>query len=987
MQILEKKYSNKLFTAIIFWLVIYTNVFSQNPLYKHYTVNDGLPSSDVFFVLQDSKGYIWLATNYGVSRFDGYEFQKFDRSNGLIENSTLEIYEDYKGRIWFVNGGLNFCYYENGNIVEYWNNKAIDENIKEIPNITSLSFHVDSSDNVFVGVYLKGIYKISKNGEVSLNYPSIPYYSLYVENDNIWFNSESIIKQEVHVFEKRKEYVYDIPDADVKVSSGIRLCAIGKDKTIYFTDNNKLFKFTKPNNINSFCVENNSIISLNIDNDGNIWLGTKGNGVYCFEKDDISKFKYHFFEGKTITRAIVDIEGGIWFSTLNNGLYYVPSLNFYTFKDKVDETDAVESMVIDNDGNIFCLNNNKINQYDKSHNYIQTLSLKNGVEINCLSFINNKLWIGTSEQIYCYDKNGIRKIKLEGLGNIKEELLAFTTYCFLEGKENTIWVGTNKGIFKIENGLIKTYNQLPVQKSFKRVSSFAVFDSDKVIFGKGNNLYSFSEGNYIKYDSLTIPEGSRISHTNKSDFDSSLWFTTAGDGIIVMKNKKVYTITKKDGLNSNFIRNIDFSDNSVWVSSNNGLNKITISERDTFNYKITSFSISNGLLSNEVTQASAKNNIVYVATNKGLSYFLDDISNENKIPPPIYITNIKIIDTDVKIDSFFNLKWNENILTIDFKGLCFRKMGRGEYKYKMQGLNDDWETTKSTQVQYPYLPDGDYVFLVKALNESGVESSIPAKIHFHINPPFWKTWWFILIMIILVGLLTWLAFYLKMREVRKQSKLNQDLMNYRQQALSSQMNPHFIFNSLNSIQHFILQNDIRTSNKYLSKFSHLMRATLNNSQHTAIPLHDEINSLTLYLELESLRFKEKFEFSIEVDSSVNTLEIKIPTLLIQPYVENSIWHGLMHKEGQGKIRINIVKRENSLICVIEDNGIGREKAMEIKRNKIETHQSLGTKITEKRLELINSLYKQDMKIIYTDLTDSDGHANGTKVEISLPVIK
>ena len=200
------------------------------------------------------------------------------------------------------------------------------------------------------------------------------------------------------------------------------------------------------------------------------------------------------------------------------------------------------------------------------------------------------------------------------------------------------------------------------------------------------------------------------------------------------------------------------------------------------------------------------------------------------------------------------------------------------------------------------------------------------------------------------------------------------------------MNPHFIFNTLNSIQYYMYQHDKISTNNYLTKFSMLMRKTLENSQHTAIPIKDELDALELYLELESLRFKEKFDYQIEVDDDIDVLIHKIPTMLIQPYVENAICHGLMNKDDKGFLNVNLQLVHDHIMCTIEDNGIGREAAMEIRDNKNKNHNSLGTKITESRLNLVNALYGKNMKIEYTDMKDDAGEPCGTRVVIQIPVM-
>ena len=216
--------------------------------------------------------------------------------------------------------------------------------------------------------------------------------------------------------------------------------------------------------------------------------------------------------------------------------------------------------------------------------------------------------------------------------------------------------------------------------------------------------------------------------------------------------------------------------------------------------------------------------------------------------------------------------------------------------------------------------------------------------------------------------------------------MNLTISELTQKNLRQQMNPHFIFNTLNSIQYYVFKNDKISSNNYMTKFAKLIRMTLENSRFTSIPIKEEIEALSLYLELESLRFKGKFDWEINVDEEIDTLLYKMPTMLIQPFVENSIGHGLMHKEGKGHVSVDLKLDDEVILCTIEDNGIGRDRARAIKKQKENSHNSLGTTITESRIRLVNSLYGQNMKVIYTDLKDENGNPLGTRVQISVPVM-
>ncbi len=221
---------------------------------------------------------------------------------------------------------------------------------------------------------------------------------------------------------------------------------------------------------------------------------------------------------------------------------------------------------------------------------------------------------------------------------------------------------------------------------------------------------------------------------------------------------------------------------------------------------------------------------------------------------------------------------------------------------------------------------------------------------------------------------------------RRMSEMNRKISEVTQANLRQQMNPHFIFNTLNSIQYYMYQHDKLATNNYLTKFSSLMRKVLENSQHTSVPLRDEIDTLNLYLELEKIRFKDKFNYQINIDEEIDTLLYKVPTMLIQPYVENSICHGLMPGEENGLVKIELKLKKDYISCIIEDNGIGRDASWKQKMKNEKNHNSLGTQITNSRLDLVNTLYGTSLKIIYTDLKNESGEPVGTRVEIHIPIM-
>jgi LytS/YehU family sensor histidine kinase len=227
----------------------------------------------------------------------------------------------------------------------------------------------------------------------------------------------------------------------------------------------------------------------------------------------------------------------------------------------------------------------------------------------------------------------------------------------------------------------------------------------------------------------------------------------------------------------------------------------------------------------------------------------------------------------------------------------------------------------------------------------------------------------------------------KLEAERTKSEFQQKTSELEMQALRAQMNPHFIFNSLNSINRFILQNNKLQASEYLTKFSRLVRLILQNSQAPLIPLESELEALQLYLELETLRFDHHFDYTIHVDEDVDSSTRKVPPLIIQPYAENAIWHGLMHKEEKGHLDIEIAELENVLLCKIKDDGVGRKKAAELKSKSASTHKSMGMRITADRMALLKQKKTTDSYITINDLTLPDGNPGGTEVTLKLPLFQ
>jgi ligand-binding sensor domain-containing protein/two-component sensor histidine kinase len=371
-----------------------------------------------------------------------------------------------------------------------------------------------------------------------------------------------------------------------------------------------------------------------------------------------------------------------------------------------------------------------------------------------------------------------------------------------------------------------------------------------------------------------------------------------------------------------------------------------------------------------------------------------EFKRNTEIPVP-YVDELQVLNQPFRFimnGSPVRLKHNQNFFSIGFSALAFTLANDIKFRYRLSGF-DDWTEVSGRRVaNYTNVPGGSYIFQLQAANNEGVWNKKILEFPIHVGTAYWLTWWFRLAVVLgIVFIALWFYRY-RVGQFRKKQKLKSDyekkLANVEMSALLAQMNPHFLFNSLNSIDSYIIRNESKKASEYLNNFARLMRLILQNSRSNYISLKDELEALELYLQMESLRFKNKFIYSITVDEELDSNAIVIPPMLIQPYVENAIWHGLMHKTNgeEGKVELQVYKSEDNLLCVIRDNGIGRKKAAEIKAQKQSSHKrSMGMQITEDRIEIINKLYNINASVHIHDIENEKGEVGGTRVELTIPV--
>jgi sensor histidine kinase YesM len=313
------------------------------------------------------------------------------------------------------------------------------------------------------------------------------------------------------------------------------------------------------------------------------------------------------------------------------------------------------------------------------------------------------------------------------------------------------------------------------------------------------------------------------------------------------------------------------------------------------------------------------------------------------------------------------------------------------YRKRLYPLEKDWsDPDLANSAKYINLPPGQYNFQVMACNNEGIWSDNALSFEFEIRRPYYQTWWFLLLSgLLLANLIYFLVLfriYTVKREQKKEFERKVERSKIELKALRSQMNPHFVFNSLNAIQHYIVNSKSEEAIKYLSKFAKLIRMILQYSDKPTVTVEEDLESLKLYIELEKMRFEDKFDYAIVVENTVDLDYDIMPPMLMQPYVENSILHGLNPKSEKGKLDIGLRSENNILICTISDNGIGRMKSAEIKHmGALKEHRSLGMRITEERLKILNEIHASQLSVEVRDLIDEQGRPAGTQVQLFIPL--
>ncbi|WP_207420563.1 ligand-binding sensor domain-containing protein [Desertivirga brevis] len=942
----------------------------QTLIFKNFSVNHGLASSTVYSILQDSKGFIWFATENGVNRFDGKNFELFTIDNGLSDNEVLQISEDSKGRIWFLTLNGKLSYYLNK---RFYNTVTDPLLRKTISTASFTSFYEDSHHRLWFSTNQKKVLLIDgENAKFYSSQYSFSGISLFEDPEGTLFG---ITKGQL--LKLVNEKFIKVPIAEIPLSAK----ALSYNKTTrslkYISETGLIGLKNRYTNVLRYFPENinpGSIGKFIYDNQNNLWLTTMGDGLYFFKSNGSSA--EHYLKDNLISDIKQDQQGNIWISTIGNGVYMLPfysqfSTN-YTTADGLS-SNSVQSVIKMNNkillglrsGKIDVVSNSKITSYleEKEYNPIKKLFHDKK---------NNSIWFASDNELGELD---IKTRKTSTLQEICGGSYALKSFSI--NNQNKVALALASGVYEINKQkplVFDSKKALYNNPQFGTRSFTVYYDSfNRLWIANINGLFCYYE-NKILYQNREI-RSQRITDITELP-DKSIACTTVGFGVLIIKDlKKQITITKRDGLPSNICKKILIKDREAWVVTGKGISRINLNN----GISIKNYSTENGLITTEINDLYVEGDSIYAATNSGLSIINVNTFPYDKDLPPLYLTQFLSNKKAQKVNKDLRIPYKGNNITVNYIALDFEHPQSVKYSYR---LNRDlkWSETSANTLEFASLQPGSYDLQIrsKCLNSKWSE---PIQVRFKIEPPFWRTWWFIVLLLSSLALLLFFAIsrYYKFKRKKEHERLltQTRIISLEQQALQAMMNPHFVFNVMNSIQYFINTKDNAMANQALTGFARLLRKNLENCNKSYITLEEEVSYLTLYLSLEKMRFGERMNYKINIDPGINKESTLIPSMLLQPYVENAIWHGLMPKDADGNLLINIsLYAPSNLQIEIIDDGIGIENSL---NDKPEGHISRGMQLTKERINLLNKFKNRSISVEVKQL-----HPEGTCVRLQIP---
>lgn len=942
---------------------------AQSPYFHRFTDSDGLPSSTIYDIIQDKKGYIWLGTNAGLCRYDGYEFEIIE-----VPNSRGSAFHG------FQQDGTGVIYFRNFNGQFFSLSQQVVREI-ELPWHTmksSNAFSLGASGDIwFVGDYLYAYSPKSKKWKS---------FSLPTKDDYRMTNGNPLLG--LSIFNNRIVYLFN-PESGVfrklqDFSSGeIFKCVWLKGSLFVISTQHEMYRYNFEEDKWFFFAQSKNLVTrMAQDQQGNYWIcSPKGLEFLEVEALKVTKQR-HFLRNRFVSQMLEDREGNLWFSTVGSGLFLVPNREVINFN--ADNSplafEQINCLAQDTEGNLILGNNgNQVYVLSPEGQLINTYRLPEG-DVECLFFDENrqKLWVENRKLLLIDSKTG--KIEAQFAAGFTPKHIS------LYRGDNLIVAAGNAGYalsFGEKEVLSPAYRQnfkmmsdkLLQLRNTRSRATLAERDAKRFWIAYADGLFYYENGQ--AYEVRSAENETIIAVDFSEDERGNIWVGTSRQGVFRIKNKQVQEhLHLKNHLISNFCRVVKAADEKLYIGTDKGLQIYDIHLQTS-----QVFSKQDGLPSNEIKDILLKKEQIYLATSSGLSVLNKNLKAINPNPPLIYITGFKIWEKEQALAKSYQLAHDQNNLKIEFRGLSFRSIGKFQYKYRLLGLNPEWIYIESSVnfVRYASLPPGNYTFELKALNEDGVESQKTARLQIRIAYPFWQKWWFVVLMILLGASLISTIFISRIRAIRRQNALEKALQQANLSALKLQMNPHFIFNAISAIQYYMSKpENSRQASRYLAKFAKLVRRVLVGSRQEYISFREEVNLLEDYLSLQSLMQEKPFSYHIRVAPEIDLAQLAIPPMFAQPIIENAVEHGIRHlTEGEGRIELDFSLSSDYIILEIVDNGVGLEEAKSLGAS-AEAYESLASKITKERIEAFRKSTKKDIKFEIIALEQ------GTKVVFHLP---
>lgn len=961
--------------TILFFLPFHLN--AQIPFFRHYTVADGLTHSTVYYVMQDAKGYIWFCTEAGVNRFDGRRFETFTTADGLADNENFKCYEDRKGRIWFLSYNGKLSYFNNGRFINDDRDTTLKYPILQGKFLRDII--EDKSGRIWFSTFIGDVfvYDGRKIAVIKGKYTCSAYPILFNEGDNVF----------TIVGDDRGGILYNITTGKpikLKCKDNVaRACSLTLESAgkRYIVSNIGIEHISGDSLITD--ISNRqvgaAIVSFKIIGK-TLWAGRYRGGILQKHNFTVNSNLDSFdtvFPKSTISCIIPDNEGGIWASTMSEGVYYLPGS--WSYINNIP-AESITSIKHSRNSDLWVTGDyyGQLTIYDKNRQVKKFINpTLPETRIKALAWLEgDRIVAGMDYTPYIYDFKTNRTSFLfknySGTSDIYQDTPV--SWICERNKIHTIdRVGTTKGL----------YNTPALNAASDKLVSIVGNEKGETFFTSIRDLYKISNGS----NSVIKIAGSEIFNSNLKDLEyenGRLWVATHGNGIFIFNDNKLlhHIYSGNSEITSDICQKLIFDKGQkMWLATNKG---ISVFDVGNFKYlfRLTSNDV---LINNDVKDIDIYNNEAYVATPSGISII--DIGKfvSNTSAPSVYIKKLVAGTTVYKDGVIPGIKYFKGDISLSYSAITFQANQSVRYRYQLKDKDYSWYETTNDQVTFHNLPPGNYTFLVQAKKYNSNWSNA-ASYTFTIAPLWFQYTFFKVSCFLMAVVFICILYALQIKAIKKREQektvYNKRIASLEGNALANQMNPHFIFNSLNTVQHFIVTKNEQQGIRYLTYFSNLIRQILEHSKHQYLDLEEEIAFLKRYLELEQIRFNNKFTFSFHIGDDVSN-DIKIPPMMIQPLLENAVKHAFISDDKHIDISFQLIGA--ILTVVVEDNGIGINAAKEHAIKTDVLHESTALKVIENRLILLENTNGQKGSMTITDKSDNCPKETGTCVTINIPV--